>query len=101
MRRFDWLAGVFALLAGGAAASLGACFSSATDDCTKYPENDVCKGFSSSTSSGSTSTGTTGTGGMPPVKCEGDPTTENDVDQCAVFVSAGATPTADAGALGT
>jgi hypothetical protein len=82
MRRIDWLAGLVALLAGGAAAGLGACFSAGTDDCSKYPEDGVCKGWGTSSSSG-----TTGTGGQPPLKCEGAPNAMNDVEQCAVFVA--------------
>jgi hypothetical protein len=85
MRRIDWVAGVFALLAGSAAAGVAAC-TSGTTDCSKYPEDAVCKGWSITTS-----TGTTGTGGMPPVVCTGAPSAKNNLDECAVYVEAGAT----------
>src|SRR5579862_6977378 len=95
MRRIDWAAGLFAFLAGACTAGMAAC-TSGTTDCSKYPEDAVCKGWGTSSS-----TGTTGTGGKPPVNCEGAPTAKNNLDECAVYVSAGAMPTGDAGPLGT
>jgi hypothetical protein len=91
MRRMDCLAGVFALLAGGAASAVAAC-NPGTADCSEYPA-EGCPGRGTSTSTSS------GTGGQSPAVCMGDPSTKNNIDECAVYVSAASTSASPDGSM--
>jgi hypothetical protein len=90
MRRMAWLTVVMALVAGGVAAIVVGCPVPPMTGCSLEL---ACEADASP--------GTGGTGGKSPVNCGGGPNSENNVNACAVYVSAGATPTTDAGPPGT
>lgn len=76
------------LIAVGVVFGASACFFTSPDDCANKLVN--CPSATSGSTSSSTSTGGGGTGGAPP-NCEGDPSAENVIDACGVFVQADAT----------